>query len=54
MVSIKKSQMPSASDQKYETEIVIAGGGLSGLSAALTAVESGIKVIAVQRYPKKP
>ena len=49
MVPIKKSQIPSVSDQKYETEIAIAGGGLSGLSAALTAAESGIKAIVLEK-----
>ena len=49
MGSIKKTQRTSASDQKYETEIVIAGGGLSGLSAALTAAERGIKAIVLEK-----
>ena len=34
---------------KYETDIVIAGGGLSGLSAALTVSESGAKAIVLEK-----
>ena len=33
----------------YKTDIVIAGGGLSGLSAALTAVENGVKTIVIEK-----
>lgn len=33
----------------FDTDIVIAGGGLSGLSAALTAVENGKKVIVLEK-----
>lgn len=49
MAAIRKSQISSASDRHYETEIVIAGGGLSGLSAALTAAESGVKAIVLEK-----
>ena len=34
---------------KYETDIVIAGGGLSGLSAALTASENGAQAIVLEK-----
>ena len=34
---------------KCKADIVIAGGGLSGLSAALTAAENGIKVIVLEK-----
>ena len=34
---------------EYNTDIVICGGGLSGLSAALTAVESGLKTILLEK-----
>ena len=33
----------------FKTDIVIAGGGLSGLSAALTAVENGVKAIVLEK-----
>lgn len=33
----------------YEADIVIIGGGLSGLSAALTAAENGIKAIVLEK-----
>jgi fumarate reductase flavoprotein subunit len=49
MISIKKSQVSSTEDLKYDTDIVIAGGGLSGLSAALTAAESGVKAIVLEK-----
>ena len=39
----------STADEKYDTDIVIAGGGLSGLSAALTAAESGVKAIVLEK-----
>lgn len=34
---------------KHQTDIVIVGGGLSGLSAALTAVEAGLKVVVLEK-----
>jgi len=49
MITTKTSAAVSSESQKYEAEIVIAGGGLSGLSAALTAVESGVKVIVFEK-----
>jgi fumarate reductase flavoprotein subunit len=51
MESIMKSPVLSAADQKYDVDIVIAGGGLSGLSAALTAAESGAKAIVLEKLP---
>ena len=39
----------SDADRTYDTDIVIAGGGLSGLSAALTAAESGVKAIVLEK-----
>ncbi|MBW2285066.1 MAG: FAD-binding protein, partial [Deltaproteobacteria bacterium] len=44
-----KSPVLSAADEKYDTDIVIAGGGLSGLSAALTAAESGVRAIVLEK-----
>ena len=38
-----------ANDGTYTTDVVIAGGGLSGLSAALTAVESGLDAIVLEK-----
>jgi len=35
----------------HETDIVIAGGGLSGLSAALTAAEYGLRAILLEKMP---
>jgi len=49
MESIIKSPVLFAANQKYDTDIVIAGGGLSGLSAALTAAESGVKAIVLEK-----
>jgi len=49
MVSVEKVNRPSSSDQTYETDVVIAGGGLSGLSAALTAAERGINAIVLEK-----
>lgn len=46
-----KSSVLSAADQKYDVDIVIAGGGLSGLSAALTAAENGVKAIILEKLP---
>jgi fumarate reductase flavoprotein subunit len=39
----------SAANEKYDTDIVIAGGGLSGLSAALTAAECGVNAIVLEK-----
>jgi fumarate reductase flavoprotein subunit len=36
-------------NQAYDTDIVIVGGGLSGLSAALTAAERGAKIILLEK-----
>lgn len=36
-------------DTRYHTDIIIAGGGLSGLSAALTAAESGVNAIVLEK-----
>ena len=38
-----------AADETYDADIAIAGGGLSGLSAALTAAESGLKAIVLEK-----
>ncbi len=35
----------------HRCDVVIAGGGLSGLSAALTAVESGLSTIVLEKLP---
>jgi fumarate reductase flavoprotein subunit len=37
--------------QVHFTDIVIAGGGLSGLSAALTAAENGLKGVLLEKMP---
>jgi fumarate reductase flavoprotein subunit len=39
----------SVEDTTYQTDIVIVGAGLSGLSAALTAAESGLKTIVLEK-----
>jgi fumarate reductase flavoprotein subunit len=49
MKSIMKSPLLSAADQKYDVDIAIVGSGLSGLSAALTAAESGLKAIVLEK-----
>jgi flavin-dependent dehydrogenase len=49
MTSAKNSPATSPDDLQYETDIVIAGGGLSGLSAALTAAECGVKAIILEK-----
>lgn len=38
-----------AADESLDTDIAIAGGGLSGLSAALTAAECGLKAIVFEK-----
>jgi fumarate reductase flavoprotein subunit len=38
-----------AAGERHETDIVIAGGGLSGLSAALTAVENGLNAVVLEK-----
>ena len=38
-------------DKTMETDIVVVGGGLSGISAGLTAVQSGAKVIVFEKLP---
>ncbi len=49
MESISKSSGSSLADKGYETDIVIVGGGLSGLSAALTAAESGVRAMVLEK-----
>ena len=49
MESISKSPGVNLEEPKHETDIVIVGGGLSGLSAALTAAESGVKAMVVEK-----
>jgi fumarate reductase flavoprotein subunit len=49
MESIIKSPELPAADRKYEADIAIVGGGLSGLSAALTAAEAGTKAIVLEK-----
>jgi fumarate reductase flavoprotein subunit len=39
----------AAAGEKYDADIVIAGGGLSGLSAALSAAESGVNAIVLEK-----
>ena len=51
MKSIIKSPLLLAADQKYDVDIAIVGSGLSGLSAALTAAESGLKAIVLEKLP---
>ncbi len=43
------SDVRSAADETYDTDIAVAGGGLSGLSAALTAAERGLKAIVLEK-----
>lgn len=49
MESIMESRVLPEGGREYDTDIVIAGGGLSGLSAALTAAESGVKAIVLEK-----
>ncbi len=49
MVSIRETHVSAMEDRRYETDIVIAGGGLSGLSAGLTAAEMGLKAIVLEK-----
>lgn len=51
MRSAGKQKVPPPADGGHETDIVIAGGGLSGLSAALTAAESGLKAVVLEKMP---
>jgi fumarate reductase flavoprotein subunit len=48
------SDKPNISEKKQMiTEVVVVGGGLSGLAAALTAAENGVKVVLLEklRFP---
>ena len=47
----KKTSEKAVSDNTYRTDIVIVGGGLSGLSAALTAAENGLKAVLLEKMP---
>ena len=49
MKPVMKSSSMTAEDQNYDVDIAIVGGGLSGLSAALTAAESGAKAIVLEK-----
>jgi fumarate reductase flavoprotein subunit len=51
MKSTVRQTASSAEPKYYKVDIVIAGGGLSGLSAALTAAESGAKAIVLEKLP---
>ena len=46
--NMESSALPMA-DQNYDVDIAIVGGGLSGLSAALTAAECGVKAIVLEK-----
>ena len=46
---MKKPARINKESEYFETDVVIAGGGLSGLSAALTAVENGVKAIILEK-----
>lgn len=39
------------SDQTYQTDVVVIGGGGAGLSAAATVLQAGKKAIVVEKYP---
>ena len=41
----------TASTYKWDADVVIAGGGLAGVSAALTAAQNGASVILVEKQP---
>lgn len=49
MKSTARQSASSAARKHYNTDIVIVGGGLSGLSAALTAAENGAKAIVLEK-----
>jgi len=51
MEPIKKLSSVQTEDKKHDVDIAIVGGGLSGLSAALTAAESGVKAIVLEKLP---
>ena len=38
------------SDQSYETEVLVIGGGNAGCAAALAAARNGVRVLLVERY----
>ncbi|WP_290165430.1 NAD(P)-binding protein, partial [uncultured Parasutterella sp.] len=40
---------PAFATQVYETDLVIVGGGLSGLAAAQSAVDQGVKPIVLEK-----
>ena len=46
---MKKSTIKNKKPDYFKTDIVIAGGGLSGLSAALTAAENGVNAIVLEK-----
>lgn len=43
--------LPAWADQTYSVDIAIVGGGLSGLSAALTAAEAGASAVVLEKLP---
>ena len=51
MTPQKNVSNASALDEMHSVHIVIAGGGLSGLSAALTAAENGLKAVLLEKMP---
>lgn len=51
MKSDEKTTRLASASRRFEVDIVIAGGGLSGLSAALTAAESGLSAIVLEKLP---
>ena len=46
---MKKPISTHKESEYFDTDIAIAGGGLSGLSATLTAVEKGVNVILLEK-----
>lgn len=51
MKAIGKTSSPVEVRKNYDADIAIIGGGLSGLSAALTAAEIGVRAIILEKLP---
>lgn len=52
--SLKKKPMPAIAKKniKYDTDVVVIGGGGAGLAAAVSAHQNGAKVIVIEKMPR--
>ncbi len=50
-INLSNPSVEPVSEKVIQTDIVVIGGGLSGMSAGLTAVQGGAKVVIFEKLP---